>query len=146
MNTLLLFFALPIATIILSIVLLKILRCPILVSATFFAIYLILTYSVFNTDFLIFAISYTILSYITALITKTICNVAEKINSCIDNRIPNLRNIRECICNNIEKENENRSNNTQARFTVTTNQTDPVLFLGNRNNICNRSNCCCKRR
>ena len=146
MNIILLFFVLPFATIIFSIVLQKILKCPVLVAAIFFAIYLILAYTVFGTDFLIFAIIYTILSYITALITKTICNVAEKINSCIDNRIPNLRNIRECICNNIEKENENRSNNTQARFTVTTNQTDPVLFLGNRNNICNRPNCCCKRR
>ena len=67
MNTLLLFFALPIATIILSVVLLKILKCPALVAATFFAIYLILTYAVFGSDFLIFAIVYTILSYITAI-------------------------------------------------------------------------------
>lgn len=48
METLLLFFAFPVATIILSIVLLKILKCPILVAATFFAIYLILTYAVFR--------------------------------------------------------------------------------------------------
>ena len=76
MNTLLLLFlALPIATIILSIVLLKILKCPALVAATFFAIYLILTYAIFGSDFLILAILYTILSYITAVITKIICKI-----------------------------------------------------------------------
>ena len=45
MNTLLLFFALPIATIILAIVLQKILNSPLLVAATFFAIYLIVTFA-----------------------------------------------------------------------------------------------------
>ena len=51
MNILLLFFVLPIATIILSIVLLKLLKCPVLVAATFFAIYLILAYTAFDSDF-----------------------------------------------------------------------------------------------
>ena len=81
MNTLLLFFALPIATIILSVVLLKILKCPALVAATFFAIYLILTYAVVGSDFLICAIVYTILSYITAIITKAICKTITRIDS-----------------------------------------------------------------
>ena len=44
MNNLLLFFALPVATILLSIVLQKILNCPILVAITAFAIYLIVTF------------------------------------------------------------------------------------------------------
>ena len=56
MNILLLFFALPIATIILSIVLQKILKCPILVAATFFAIYLIVAFAIFDSGFLIFVI------------------------------------------------------------------------------------------
>ena len=75
MNTLLFFLALPVATIILSITLLKILKCPTLVATTFFAIYLILTYAVFGSGFLIFAIIYTILSYLTTIITKTICRI-----------------------------------------------------------------------
>lgn len=70
MNTLLIFFALPIATIILSIVLEKILRCPILTAATFFAIYLIIAFAVFNASALVFVIIYTILAYITALIAE----------------------------------------------------------------------------
>ena len=94
MNTLLLFFALPIATIILSVVLLKILKCPALVAATFFAIYLILTYAVFGSDFLIFAIVYPILSYLTAIITPTLCKTTTR----IDNRTSNNGSQNCCYC------------------------------------------------
>ena len=134
MNTLLLFFALPIATIILSIVLLKILKCPALVAATFFAIYLILTYAVFGCDFLIFAIVYTILSYITVIIAKTIYKIITRINNCN-------------YCNTSNNQVQRVNANSQAEFTVTTNQTNPVLLLGNRTNNNSRQNCCyCKRR
>ncbi len=77
MNNLLLFFALPVATILLSIVLQKILNCPILVAITAFAIYLIVTFSAFNETFLIYAIIYTIIAYITATITRFIMRIIE---------------------------------------------------------------------
>ena len=83
MNTLLLFFALPIATIILSIVLQKILKSPILVAATFFAIFLIVTFAAFDTWFLVFAIAYTILAFITASIVQAICRF---IKHCCNNK------------------------------------------------------------
>ncbi|MBR2744119.1 MAG: YbeF family protein [Clostridia bacterium] len=67
---LLLFFAFPIATIIFSIVLQKIIRNPILVALTIFAAFLIATFSVFDESFLIYTIVYTIISYITAIITR----------------------------------------------------------------------------
>lgn len=67
---LLLFFALPIATIILAIVFQKIIKCPILVAATAFAIFLIVTFAAFDASFLIFAIIYTILAYIAASIAR----------------------------------------------------------------------------
>lgn len=70
MNLLLLLFALPIATIIFSIVLQKIIRSPILVALTIFAIFLIVTFAAFDESFLIYTILYTILSYITAMITR----------------------------------------------------------------------------
>lgn len=69
---LLLFFALPVATIILAIVWQKIIKCPILVAATAFAIYLIVTFAAFDSSFLIYAIIYTILAFIAAWITKFI--------------------------------------------------------------------------
>lgn len=70
MNILLLFFALPVATIILAIVLEKILRCPILTAATFFAIFLIVAFAVFDATFLVFVIAYTIIAFITAVIAE----------------------------------------------------------------------------
>ena len=152
MNTLLLFFALPIATIIFSIVLLKLLKCPILVAATFFAIYLILAFTAFDTDFLIFVIAYTILSYITAVITRLICNIIERVNRCLNNsREGNNQNCYCCLNNNNDNNNNNNNNcsnnSNQARFTLTTNQANPVLFLTNRNNNTSRRNgCCCGRR
>lgn len=85
MNTLLLFFALPIATIILAIVLQKILNSPLLVAATFFAIYLIVTFAVFDVNFLVYAIIYTILAYITAVLVRIICSILRMIanqNNC----------------------------------------------------------------
>lgn len=85
MSNLLLYFALPVATIILSVVLQKILRSPILVAATAFAIYLIVTFAVFDEGFLLFAIIYTILAYLTALLTRFICClIRNNQNSCLN--------------------------------------------------------------
>lgn len=90
---LLLFFAFPIATIIFSIVLQKILRNPILVALTIFAAFLIVTFSAFDESFLIFTILYTILSYITAIITR----LAKRI-------------FRRLLCSQQENENDNDGN------------------------------------
>ena len=73
MNNLLIFFAIPVATIILSVVLQKVLRSPFLVGATAFAVFLIVTFSAFDESFLVFAILYTLLALITAIITRFIC-------------------------------------------------------------------------
>lgn len=75
MNILLIFFALPIATIILAAVLEKLINCPIAVAAVAFAIYLIVTFAVFDATFLIATIVYTILAFITALIVRFIKNL-----------------------------------------------------------------------
>ncbi len=100
MNTLLIFFALPIATIILAIVLQKILKCPILVALTFFAIYLIVTFAAFDANFLIFAIAYTILAYIAAVITRFIINA---INDNDDNNCGCVSTIsNQTNCNNMQ--------------------------------------------
>lgn len=80
MNVLLLFFALPVATIIFTIVVQKILRNVYLTSATFFAIYLVLTFSAFDINFLVYAIVYTIISLITAILTEFILRRIEEEN------------------------------------------------------------------
>lgn len=85
MNNLLIFFALPVATIILAIVLQKILKSPLLVSATFFAIYLVVTFAAFDESFLVFAILYTLIALITALITRFFCClIRNSTNPCIN--------------------------------------------------------------
>lgn len=83
MNILLLFFALPIAVIIFSIVLQKILKCPILVAGVIFAIFLILSFTVFSVVFLVATIIYTLISFITA----TIVSLIERFKRCIRDRI-----------------------------------------------------------
>ena len=149
MNNILLFFVLPLSTIILSIVLQKILKCPTLVGGTFFAIFLIVTYLV-DSNLLIYAIAYTIIAYITAVLTQIICRLYEKIERCYngqrEERNGCIRN--NCICSNENTNNlSTNANSSQARFTLTTNQANPVLFLTNQNNNqARRSNCCCKRR
>lgn len=85
MDPILIFLVLPIAIIILAIVLQRILKCPILVALTFFAIFLILTFTVFGTDFLIFAILYTILAFIAAFLADLFCRIARRLRNWDDN-------------------------------------------------------------
>ena len=79
MNVLLIFFAFPIATIIISIALQKILKCPPLVAAIIFSIFLIVTFIINNINFLIATIIYTIISFITAVIVCFICKILRRI-------------------------------------------------------------------
>ena len=78
MNELLIYFAFPVATIILSIVLEKILNSPTLVSATTFAVFLIVTFAVYDVDFLLNSVIYTFLSYVSAISIYCICNYRKK--------------------------------------------------------------------
>ena len=74
MNELLVYFALPIATIILSIVLQKVLKSPLLVSATTFAVFLVVTFAVYDVNFLVNTVIYTFISYISAVFSHLMCN------------------------------------------------------------------------
>ncbi|MBR3720561.1 MAG: DUF2651 family protein [Clostridia bacterium] len=95
MNNLLIFFAIPVATIIFSIVLQRLLQSPILVAATAFAIFLIITFAVFDESFLVFAILYTLLALITALLARFICCLINNSdNPCINGEaMKNNRNL-----------------------------------------------------
>ena len=131
MNTLLLFFALPIATIILAIVLEKILRNPILTALTFFAIYLIVAFAAFGATFLTFVIVYTLIAFIAAYIAdlffrrfKGMCNI---------NNTNNLG-----VNDNNNNQNNNNNNCNCQREVVTANLTN--------NTTGNRSTWCCYRR
>lgn len=82
-SLLFIFFALPIATILLAIVLQKVLHCPILVAITFFAIYLIVSFALFSSSLaeaLIATIIYTVIALITAILTNTISNLLDNLD------------------------------------------------------------------
>lgn len=75
MNTLFVFFALPLATIILAGIFETFINCPLKVAGIAFSIYLIVSFALGGTIELIVAtIVYTILAFITALIVKYIQN------------------------------------------------------------------------
>ena len=81
MDLILIFVVLTLATIIFSIALQRIFKCPILVAAIIFAIFLILTYTVFGTDFIIFAILFAILAFITAFLVSLFCRILRRLRN-----------------------------------------------------------------
>ena len=70
---LLIYFAFPIATIIVSIILQKLLKNPALVAAFVFAIFLIVTFAVYDETFLVETLAYTLISLVTAFIVSRLC-------------------------------------------------------------------------
>ena len=155
MNTLLLFFALPIATIILAIALEKILKCPVLTAATFFAIYLIIAFTILDVSFLVYAIAYTILAYITAVIVEFLfCKTRKENNNCngrttnniqtvnlTDSSITRIANGVAEILNNESEENENCNCNNCNRILA-----DTATVNVRNNTTGGRTTWCCTRR
>ena len=162
MNTLLIFFALPIAVIIISVALQRILRCPALVAAIIFAIFLIVTFVVNNLNFLIAAIVYAIISFITAYITCILWRILSRIgnqDSC------SRENQNQCCCNsnnginnlltvsNIQNADSNCgcNQNTEGCTYQITNADGLSarinIIPNSNNNTCNNTNSCgCSRR
>lgn len=67
MNTLLIFFAIPIAVIILSAIFETLIKSPLKIAGIFFSIFLVVAFALGGTaELLVAAIIYTILSFITA--------------------------------------------------------------------------------
>ena len=147
MNILLIFFALPIATIIISIALQKILKCPVLVAAVIFAIFLIVTFIINNLTFLVAAIVYAIISFITAILTYIICrflNTYHNNNCCRDNNY-------NCNCNNTQNDlltisSNCRNNGNGELLTISSNgcgNTNELLTISSNNNRNENRNCNC---
>ena len=117
------FFALPLATILLAIVLQKILRSPILVAITFFAIFLIVSFAAFSdvlAEALIATIIYTIIAFITAAIVMIICRCRRRFHCrgiSDDNDNVRCENRRRCSCgNNDGSDDERRPTRLQQIF------------------------------
>lgn len=123
---LLVFFALPLATIILAAVLQTVLKSPILVAAFFFAVYLIVAFAAFDETFLIAVLVYTLLALITAIIVnkwrciiKDNCNDDEETSLCdrLNEIVQNANNnnsIEESLEDIISNNNSSGSNNSST--------------------------------
>ena len=150
MNILLLFFAIPIAVIIFSIALQKILKCPFLVAGIIFSILLIITFTIANIFFLVATIIYTILSFIVAVITKFFmrwcsCQERRECNRENRNNTSDLLRIQSRCGNNdgnlltISSNCGNDDNNllTNDLLTIQSN----INSQNNSNNQCSSCNC-----
>ncbi len=127
MNTLLLiFFAIPLAVIIISIALQKIFKCPFLVSAIIFAIFLIVTFIIGNLIFLVATIAYAIIAFITAVLTNIICKILREFEC------------RECECEKCGKCGRNRENRRCRCGGFNDNNGTQLLSI---NGVCSNSNC-----
>ena len=146
MDLILIFVVLPLATIIFSIALQRLLKCPILVASVIFAIFLILTYTVFGTDFIIFAILFAILAFITAFLVNFFCKILRQ-----------LRDLEErnsdCGCN-CDNNDDNlltissRCGNRNGTELLTISAGGTCVNNNNSNNNnceCNNNSCNCGR-
>ncbi len=166
MNTLLIFFAFPVATIILAIVLEKILRCPFLTAATFFAIFLIVAFAAFDADFLVNVIVYTILAFLAAVLAEIfyrrnhennsncsrcgLCHCRENNRNTITlssqdiariaNEIANIQN------NNNNTNNGNNSLNCNCNNNNNANASDVATVNVTNNTTGGKTSWCCYRR
>ena len=113
MNDLLIYFAFPIATIIISAILQKLLKNPIAVAAFIFAVFLIVTFAAFDETFLIATLIYTILAFITALLTKIamcLCQLQKNDDDSDDDDDSN--GVCETLENIVNNTNNNNSNSS----------------------------------
>lgn len=140
MNNLLIFFAFPIAVIIISVILQKLLNCPVAVAALIFAIFLVVTFAAFDETFLIATLAYTILAFITAFIVKLICQ---------SNNNKNNNNICECLTNILSSNlinNGNTSNSVEDILNTSNfNVSNSNCNNNSNSNINNTNNSCCCR-
>ena len=116
-TNLLIFFAIPLAIIIISIALQKVLRNPILVSGIVFSVLLVIVLAFFDPIYIIAAVVYAILAFITAIITSSICNY-----------------IKNQICNNNLNDNLNIDLNSSLNSSLNGNLAE------NNNNSCSYYN------
>lgn len=134
LNTLLIYFALPIAVIIFSIVLQKVSRCPIIVASIIFAIFLVVAFLVDVANFLVATIAYTIVSFITAYLTMLICRILNTLENNNNGCNHNCNN--NCNNNCCSRINNTAVNNNETQLTSGTIQ----IGTNGTSCTCNESN------
>jgi len=153
MNSLLIFFALPIAVIIISIALQKILKCPPLVAAIIFSIFLIVTFIINNLNFLIATIVYTIISFITAtiicLLNRFLRKMEERHSNCCNNNNDNFITLSNSENDTFNCNCKQRENSCNYQITNADGLSARINIIPNNNQTGNgnTNSCgCCRRR
>ena len=118
-TNLLIFFAIPLAIIVISIALQKILRNPFLVAAIIFSIALVIVLAIFDPIYLIAVVVYTVLAFITALLTCFLSRVLGNSNMC---------NCMGCGGNNQNNDDTNTDNQVIATLSESSN--NPTYYTG----------------
>ena len=116
-SILLIFFAIPLAVVIFSIAIQKILKNPFLVASIIFSILLIIVLAFFEPIFLVLVIAYAILAFITAIITKIIRNMRFNFNSnnnANNNFNPTVENNEDLIA--VSANDNNKFLNTETNY------------------------------
>ena len=146
-NLLLIFFALPLATIIIAVVLERIWKCYKLVTAFIFAIYLIVTFAVFGAEFLIVALIYTLLAFIASYLSMLARKISRRFaenNSCCGNGPSNeLLTINTNCTGNTEEDNNCSCNDNSQDVAITARITPNTSNNGRTGNFrgCYRRRC-----
>lgn len=155
MNSLLIFFALPVATIILAVVLERVWGCYKLVTAFIFAIYLIIVFALFDASYLVYALIYTFLAFVASYLSMVIQRLNQRLDN-IENRNC-CRRQNGCRCANrcqIEEECNNNANPTNL-LTISSScgngENNDLLTINTtcarsgENNNNNNANACCNQ-
>jgi len=136
MNTLLIFFAFPVAVIIISAILEKLLRNPIAVAGFIFAIFLIVTFAAFDETFLIATLVYTIIAFVTALIVHLLKCRREREHNLCDLLLDIIRN------NNDNSENNNKNTNNCNNHENIVETVEELISNNAKNNSNSNINTC----
>lgn len=133
MNILLIFFAIPLAVIILSAILESFINCPFKVAGIFFSIFIVLAFGFGGTaELIVAAIVYTFISFITAVIIRYVIN---RRCNCCENEDNNCRSCNNCdSCNSCSRTNLNNLNNFN-NLDLNTISTLNRLGTGLNNNV-----------
>lgn len=155
MNVLLIFFAIPLAVIILSAILESFINCPFKVAGIFFAIFIVLAFGFGGTaELIVAAIVYTLISFITAVIIRYVIN---RRCNCCENEDNNYRSCNNCdSCNSCSRTNLNNFNNLDLNTISTLNNLnrlgsglnsniEPQNVLSDSSNFNNNANNTCRR-
>lgn len=143
MNTLLIFFAFPIAVIIISIILQKLLNNPIAVAALIFAIFIVVAFAAFDETFLIAVLAYTILALVTALIVSRFCENSNEDSNCLRDTLTRLLQDSATNTNNINtllRDLLGNSNSNNGNTTSNSNNFSNNTNSNNNNSITNSNN------